>query len=379
MVRLIVFASLAAVVIVAFGGFTNARVQAVAVGLITAGGAMVVGGLLGFIFGVPFSRDSANPDQDRSEDKSKSPEAKGSSAKYRPNTSLEQIAEWLSKMLVGVGLVELKSVSQRFFRLAEFISKGLGGTAAADVFAYFLVLLFGGCGFLFGFIWARIYLKRWFSKADEDAFKFLDTKISKIQADAQAISTVTQQLYRSAEEKRLTVAELGQLFRGASRTAKAQIFDMARKASESVRDDPDGPERNESAISTLRALAEDDTNQYFHRTRAELAFALRRKPRADPEEVIATLSEAIRLRDEQNIPGWRIYEFNRARIRIEADDNFKRKRPSSDEIKSLVMRDIEVARADPKWENYIGKDFGRTVKEWIEINENPAAGPKATP
>lgn len=51
--------------------------------LMTAGAAWLIGALLGFIFGVPHMRENA-PNGDR----------------YRPGTSLEEISDWLTKMVI---------------------------------------------------------------------------------------------------------------------------------------------------------------------------------------------------------------------------------------------------------------------------------------
>jgi hypothetical protein len=55
------------------------------------------GGLVGFLFGIPVRWT-----QERAE-----AEGSGTELPYRGNTSLEQISDWLVKILVGVGLAQL--------------------------------------------------------------------------------------------------------------------------------------------------------------------------------------------------------------------------------------------------------------------------------
>ena len=62
----------------------------IAVGFMLAGGAFTIGALLGFLFGVPRALTGATQE-----------------AGLRSNTNLEQISDWLTKILVGVGLVEI--------------------------------------------------------------------------------------------------------------------------------------------------------------------------------------------------------------------------------------------------------------------------------
>ena len=139
---------------------------AAGVGLMTAMAAAMATGLVGFIFGVPFTRegDAKNPSV-AEEDKGAAPTS-DTTLKYRPNTSLEQISDWLAKMLVGVGLVEIKTVPTKLQSVAEYVAPGLGQGPHATTFAAAILVFFAACGFLFGFLWARLYLRRWFSDAD---------------------------------------------------------------------------------------------------------------------------------------------------------------------------------------------------------------------
>ena len=58
-----------------------------------AGAAAVVGGVVGFLFGIPLT--------------SKQRAAAANDSQYEPNTNLEQVSDWLTKIIVGVGLVQL--------------------------------------------------------------------------------------------------------------------------------------------------------------------------------------------------------------------------------------------------------------------------------
>lgn len=59
MVRIVWFALAGCLTVAAF---VSPHFERLAAGLITAGGSMVVGGLLGFIFGVPFSKEPTESD-----------------------------------------------------------------------------------------------------------------------------------------------------------------------------------------------------------------------------------------------------------------------------------------------------------------------------
>src|SRR5215831_10896013 len=89
------------------------------IGLMIALASALGVGLIGFIFGVPFSRDGAGaaPKVASTPDRA---ESEGSFSAYRANTSLEQISDWLTKMLVGVGLVEIKEAPAALHRLVGY-------------------------------------------------------------------------------------------------------------------------------------------------------------------------------------------------------------------------------------------------------------------
>ena len=116
------------------------------VGIVTAGSALVMGSLLGFLFGVPRTLQ-----QDKEPPRSQGAEQTESIA-YRPNTNLEQISDWLTKILVGVGLTQLNQIPCKLQHLAEYVGYGLGNTDTARTFALTLILYFLCCGFLLGYL-----------------------------------------------------------------------------------------------------------------------------------------------------------------------------------------------------------------------------------
>jgi membrane protein YqaA with SNARE-associated domain len=68
-------------------------------GLFLAGAATVTGSLVGFMFGVPRYRRA---------DREAQAADQGTTA---PNTNLEQISDWLTKIIVGVGLTQIPQIN----------------------------------------------------------------------------------------------------------------------------------------------------------------------------------------------------------------------------------------------------------------------------
>ncbi|MFD0276244.1 hypothetical protein ACFVHB_20405 [Kitasatospora sp. NPDC127111] len=148
--------------------------QALGGGLVVAAASVVLGAALGFLFGVPRAR-GAGPGG----------EPHGS---YAPNTNLEQVSDWLTKVLLGVGLTQLGSLGERLHQLGSALAPALGGGEGAVPFAAALVLYFLVSGFLAGWLVTRLALPQVLSDADRALDLFLagqdrDRKGDKVGAD----------------------------------------------------------------------------------------------------------------------------------------------------------------------------------------------------
>lgn len=56
-----------------------------------------------------------------------------SASPYAPSTSLEQVADWLTKIIVGVGLTQLNKIPRKLDSLASYIAMGMGGSASQAI------------------------------------------------------------------------------------------------------------------------------------------------------------------------------------------------------------------------------------------------------
>ena len=127
-----------------------------------AAAAFSVGGLLGFLFGIPRTL------QQESSPAAPAPSAGaaaavGNSSGYRQNvnTNLEQISDWLTKILVGVGLTQLTEVPRLTWKLAESLP-----VAGNIPFSVALILNFLICGFFSGYLLTRLFLAGAFYAAE---------------------------------------------------------------------------------------------------------------------------------------------------------------------------------------------------------------------
>jgi hypothetical protein len=219
-------------------------------------------------------------------------------------------------MIVGVGLVEIKSAPAYLIRVSRFLAKGLGGTVEAQVLVLSTIIYFVLCGFLFGFLWARIYLRRWFTEADADLVaQKVNTTLSenelRIQADTRAKTRVSEQLNRRPNDPVIELQELIDLLKPASTQAKIEIFSAARSTSMNWKD-VDHQSKLVAVISILNALVALDSDRRYHRNHAELSYAFSRQKPPNYEAALEAIEEAIKRRDELRESGWRYYELRRA-------------------------------------------------------------------
>jgi len=344
----------------------------VSVGLMTGGAALLSGGLLGFLFGVPHTRgvdkgqgkDTGSKNDDEQDGNERPP-----AAKYRPNTSLEEISDWLTKILVGVGLVQIKILPGKLLDLAAYIAKGLGGGDQAQAFALTVLVYFSVCGFVFGFLWARLYLPRWFQEAD--TIQDLEDKISRLEkrqyADARALAVVDQLINRQADDVAPSEEATEKAIKAASKSVRVQVFGRAEKAAATSRDAEDFQMKVQGAISIFRGLIKGDDENQYHRNHSELSYALRRKKPPDLPEAEKEITKAIDIRNRLGKRGWRHYEFHRARCRIEQVPDYDKKTGAPAFVQE-VLNDLRLAYSDgEKWPRWHTPDS--SVARWMVANK----------
>jgi len=135
------------------------------VGMLVAGAALLSGLLMGFIFAIPRVGDK-----------------KGGATSFQPdsapltdplfNGNLGEISDWLTKIIVGVGLVELHAIPGKLGLLSYYLAPGLqpapnaGGASYAESLisgqaaGLAILIFYFPLGFLLGYVWTMIYLRR---------------------------------------------------------------------------------------------------------------------------------------------------------------------------------------------------------------------------
>ena len=136
------------------------------------------GAFVGFIFGIPKTiqqgskpQPSAAPTTGQIETTTKDGESGETSEGYLSNTNLEEISDWLTKILVGVGLTQLTTLPQGLNKVATHLAPGLGNFGSSTVFAICLMILNVVGGFLLSYLCTRIFLKGALLQIDKSEVK----------------------------------------------------------------------------------------------------------------------------------------------------------------------------------------------------------------
>ena len=127
----------------------------IGVGLFLAGAATAFGSMVGFLFGVPKAspRSGHNGGRNPGEDE------------YVPNTNLETISDWLTKVIVGAGLVQAREIALWVDQIGQIAGSAMGGSEFMRVVATSLVVHNVLMGFFQGFLVAYMYLPKAFAAA----------------------------------------------------------------------------------------------------------------------------------------------------------------------------------------------------------------------
>ena len=172
----------------------NSQARDFSAGFLLAGASLFFGVLVGFIFGIPKtskpSADSSNPVQGNTD------------VAYSLNTNLEEISDWLTKMLVGVGLVQLTAIPGYISRIASYWETSIGRHFPAAYVAA-LIAFFSLTGFLIGYLWTRLALIGDF--IEQDPRRLINSLINDIAQTAKRDPSITS---RSVDQQVVSVQEL---------------------------------------------------------------------------------------------------------------------------------------------------------------------------
>ena len=109
-----------------------------------------IGAIIGFLFGIPKTRRLLDDPQ--------------ATPGYVDNSNLEDVSDWLTKIVVGIGLVEIRQIAEVAVRASRFIAEQLNDSPGAQTMAMASLVYGFACGFLNYYCWARVNLSEEFRR-----------------------------------------------------------------------------------------------------------------------------------------------------------------------------------------------------------------------
>lgn len=301
----------------------------VGIALMVAAASAAVGGLLGFLFGVPRSLEEAA--------KAGGPSETDGVNKPRiaVNTNLEQISDWLTKILIGVGLVQIVALRDNGARLVNAVAEPLGPGPGPRILMGALLLFTVIAGFLVGYVVTRTMLTQVFASFDPGLVRsIVDEKLTR---NAQALQAYQEQVEDHTD---VPFDKLRSAFAAASEGVLDQLIVLAQVRRRRASDSGD-TQTLQRLEPVLRALAEvRPTN---HRAWGNLGFALRDLGPDYDHEAIQALSRAIHERGAPGNTHKETYEFARALSMLRAGGY-----AVDAETGAAIRRDLEVAQRNPE-------------------------------
>ena len=160
------------------------------IGLLLAVATFVSGSFIGTLFGMPRRNN-----------------AEDSTNAYTLNNSLVEIADWLTKIIVGLGLVNLKQLPAELMSIGEFVSHSIGGKGlGVNVFVNSIVVYFGVLGIYIGYNYMRLVLSQKYKKAD-DAMQSIINKLNSTNIELVSVKEVAVQKELETKELKNIVQE----------------------------------------------------------------------------------------------------------------------------------------------------------------------------
>lgn len=140
----------------------------------------ITGSSVGFLFAIPKIQQDESADGGEIDNPPKN-------RFYRMliNTNLTEISDWLTKIIVGLGLVNLTKIPPLIKALGLSFATGISpeNPESALAFAFGIIFCYTILGFLFGYIYTRMELSLLFFKADQGVFTKLIRQVEETQRE----------------------------------------------------------------------------------------------------------------------------------------------------------------------------------------------------
>lgn len=178
-------------VIAIFAPFQPKPGQTIAVGLMIEAASITSGAAIGFLFALPRSITISVP---------MGTERPSRGLTVRPNTNLEEVSDWLTKIIVGLTLTQLGKIPSAAAHLFTVLGRALGTLPESVIFAGCLVIYAFIIGLVNAWLATRIYIEQWMEGSDAatqaatvEAARLNDPELERAIAQASLAKTSTEE------------------------------------------------------------------------------------------------------------------------------------------------------------------------------------------
>jgi hypothetical protein len=146
-------------------------------------GCFTIGSGFGFLFGIPKILQNAKLSNDIV-DKT------NSDYRQQVNTNLTEISDWLTKIIVGLSLINFEKIGINLDKAASILAQSMNVSEPNKykAFALALIICFSILGFLFGYLSTRLFLQGAFSRADQEASSAIQAQVKSIETRQDLLS-----------------------------------------------------------------------------------------------------------------------------------------------------------------------------------------------
>jgi hypothetical protein len=120
--------------------------------------ATIFGGIVGFIFAIP------NVNQEKNENSVNLNSRKN----YTINSNLNQVSDWLTKIIIGATLINFKEITKSLYKYSLDVDTQLGSIYIKQSVVALVIIGFSAFGFLAGYMITRIIWSPAFVRADSE-------------------------------------------------------------------------------------------------------------------------------------------------------------------------------------------------------------------
>jgi hypothetical protein len=153
-------------------------------GLLIGGAAFACGGFGGFIFGIPSMVQNEETQKQ---------------LRLKYNDNLIQISDWLTKIIVGVGLIQLTKIPGKISDLGDNLKTNFGSVDWAKIASLSIVFYFFLLGFLIFYFWTRTDFTKIIVKTNEE-LDMVQALKKNLEAQKQTLQVQTQKLESQSEK-----------------------------------------------------------------------------------------------------------------------------------------------------------------------------------